>query len=123
MRKTRMAALAAAALITATAVAGCNSTNHDAPNPAVDIQLKWWRVETPPSVVTEYFACFGREELLLDQADGNITNTPDSPMCPANGEPYTLVKRHGSDPAVVLGNYNLVPPDSTGQYQDINGRP
>ncbi len=122
MRKTRIAVLATAALITAASVAGCNSTNHDTLNPSVDIAVQWWRVETPPGAATLYFACFGTEEIWVDP-EGNITTTPDSPMCPKGGAPYTLETRHGSDPAVIVGTYRLVPPDSTGKYQAINGRP
>lgn len=102
-------------------VIGCGSTNHDSGNPVYDIQLQWWRMETPPSVVTEFFACWGTTGLLLDQGDGNVSETQNDPMCPKNGTPYKIVKRHKSDPAVIIGTYRLVPPDSTGLYQSING--
>lgn len=104
------------ALVAAGVLTGCSGTNHDAPNPSVDIVLQWWRVETPPSVVTEFFACFGTTGLLLDQGDGNIANTPNDPMCPKNGTPYKLVTRHKSDPSIIIGTYRLVPPDATGKY-------
>ena len=112
----------AAATILALPLIGCATTNHDAGNPTVDIAIHWWRVETPPSVVTEFFGCWGTTGLLLDQSDGNITNTPNDPMCPKDGAPYQLVKRHGTDPAIVIGTYRLVPPDSTGTWSSINGR-
>jgi hypothetical protein len=118
----RLLMTAAAVSLAAGALAGCASTNHDSGNPTVDIVLQWWRVETPPSVVTEFFACWGTTGLLLDQADGNITNTPNDPMCPKDGTPYQLVKRHSTDPAIYVGTYRLVPPDSTGQYNAINGK-
>jgi hypothetical protein len=122
MHKREIAAAAAGIAVTAI-LAGCGtSTNHDTLNPSVDIQLQWWRVETPPSVVTEFFACFGTTGLLLDQADGNIANTPDDPMCPKGGTPYTLVQRHASDPAVIVGSYRLVPPDSTGKWTGVDGK-
>lgn len=121
MKKSISLAVSGAAL--AASVMGCGiSTNHDTLNPVVDIQLQWWRVETPPSVVTEFFACFGTTGLLLDQADGNITNTENDPMCPKGGTPYKLVKRHASDPVVILGTYRLVPPDSTGLWDGTDGR-
>lgn len=117
------AILAAGALaVAAIGMTGCAGTNHDSGNPTTDINLHWWRVETPPSVVTEFFACFGTTGLLLDQADGNIANTPNDPMCPANGEPYQLVQRHGTDPAIIIGNYRMVPPDSTGKWASVNGK-
>lgn len=99
----------------------CSTTNHDAGNPTVDIVLHWWRVETPPSTVTEFFACFGTTGLMLDQDDGNIANTPNDPMCPKNGTPYRLVTRHGSDPAINIGGNRIIPPDSTGTWHDISG--
>lgn len=115
-------ALAAMAGAVMMSVMGCNGTNHDAPNPTVDIQLKWWRMETPPSVVTTYFACFGTTGMYLDQADGNLSQIQNDPMCPKNGTSYSLVERHASDPAIPDGTYNLVPPDSTGKWDGINGR-
>lgn len=117
----RLLAGAMIAVSTAAVLTGCNGTNHDAPNPAVDIVIHWWRVESPPSVVTEFFGCFGTTGLLLDQDDGNIANTPDDPMCPKDGAPYQLEKRDGSAPAVIVGTYRLVPPDSTGQWSSITG--
>jgi hypothetical protein len=110
------------AILAGVVLSGCATTNHDAGNPAVDIVIQWWRVETPPSVVTEFFGCFGTTGLLLDQADGNITSTPDDPMCPAKGSPYRLVRRSGTDPAVDVGGYRLVPPDSTGEWSAVNGK-
>lgn len=104
------------------ALTGCATTVHDSGNPTYDIVVHWWRVETPPSVVTEFFACFGTTGLWLDQADGNITNTPDDPMCPKNGTPYQIVQRHGTDPAVMIGGLRFVPPDETGLWKGINGR-
>lgn len=101
---------------------GCGTTNHDSGNPVYDIQLHWWRVETPPSTVTEFFACFGTTGLWLDQGDGNIANTPNDPMCPVKGTPYQIVERHGTDPAVNIGDIRVVPPDDTGLYRTINGR-
>ena len=121
-RPLKVASAIVTAVATAGILAGCSTTNHDAGNPTTDIVIHWWRVETPPSVVTEFFGCFGTTGLLLDQSDGNIANTPDDPMCPKNGAPYELVKRHGTDPAVILGTYRLVPPDSTGEWSGINGR-
>lgn len=115
-------AASAAMILAAASLAGCATTNHDAGNPTVDIVLHWWRIETPPSTVTEFFACFGTTGLLLDQGDGNIANTPDDPLCPKNGTPYQLARRHGTDPAIIIGTYRLVPPDSTGQWSSINGR-
>jgi hypothetical protein len=103
-------------------MAACSGTNHDAGNPTVDIVIHWWRVETPPSVVTEFFGCFGTTGLLLDQGDGNVANTPNDPMCPKNGAPYQLVQRHGTDPAINIGSYRLIPPDNTGKYGSINGK-
>jgi len=111
-----------AAAIACLAMAGCSTTNHDSGNPTYDIVLHWWRVETPPSVVTEFFACFDTTGLWLDQADGNISTTPNDPMCPKNGQPYRLVKRSGTDPAVDVGGFRIVPPDKTGLYQTVNGR-
>jgi hypothetical protein len=104
------------------ALAGCSGTNHDTLNPTVDIAIHWWRVETPPSVVTEFFGCFGTTGLLLDQGDGNVANTPNDPLCPKDGAPYQLVHRNGNDPAIIIGTYRLVPPDSTGKYAAINGK-
>lgn len=114
-------AVAAALLALAPVLAGCG-TNHDAPNPDVDIVLTWWRLETPPGVVTTYFACFGTTGNYLDQADGNLSQIPDDPMCPKNGMPYQIVQRQGTAPAVHLGTYTA-PPDSTGQYQAGNNKP
>lgn len=121
--KRRALTLTAGAMVLTASILGCGGTNHDAPNPDVDIQLQWWRMETPPGVVTTYFACFGTTGMYLDQADGNLSQVPSDPMCPKNGTPYQVVQRHGSNPAIHIGTYNLVPPDSTGQYQSINGRP
>jgi hypothetical protein len=121
----KIKSLIAAGVVSAAAIGaltGCATTNHDSGNPTTDINLHWWRVETPPSVVTEYFACFGTTGLLLDQSDGNIANTPNDPMCPAKGTPYQLVQRHGTDPAIIVGTYGLVPPDSTGKWDSVNGR-
>jgi len=118
--KQGIAALVIAGSVTATAAA-CSNTNHDAPNPAVDIKLKWWRVETPPSVVTEYFACFGTTGVWLDQADGNVSNVENDPMCPKGGTSYDLVSRHGTDPAVYIGTYTI-PPDMTGKYASVSGQ-
>ena len=73
-------------------------------------------------MVTTFFACFGTTGMYLDQADGNLSQIQDDPMCPKGGTPYQLVRRHASDPAIPVGTYNLVPPDSTGQYQGVNGR-
>lgn len=120
MRKSIKATIAAAIL--SIGISACATTNHDSGNPTTDIVIQWWRVETPPSVITEFFGCFGTTGLLLDQGNGNIANTPNDPMCPKNGTPYKLVQRHGTDPAVILGTYRLVPPDSTGKYNSINGR-
>lgn len=102
-------------------VMGCNGTNHDTLNPTVDISLKWWRVETPPGFQTLMFACYGTTGLYLDQGDGNLSQVNNDPECPAKGEPYNLVQRHGSDPAIPDGTYT-VPPDETGKYNAINGR-
>lgn len=117
MRKIIVSLIASVALI----LTGCSTTNHDSGNPVTDIVIHWWRLETPPSVTTEFFGCFGTTGLLLDQGDGNIANTPNDPMCPVKGSPYTLVRRHGSDPAIIIGTYRLVPPDSTGKYASIAG--
>lgn len=100
VRKALLSAMIGLAMVGA--LAACGGTNHDAPNPQQDIQLQWHRIETPPSVVTEFFACFGTDGLLLDQADGNVSVTPDDPMCPKDGTPYRWVTRQGSQPAVVI---------------------
>lgn len=89
----------------------CSGTNHDAPNPTWDIVLNWHRVETPPSVVTEYFACFGTDGILLDQADGNASVTPNDPMCPKGGESWTKAVRTGQSPAEILGKFQGPPDD------------
>jgi hypothetical protein len=122
MRKRTAFSVIAAGIAAAGMLSGCAGTNHDALNPTVDISIQWWRFETPPSVVTEFFGCFGTDGILLDQEDGNATVTPDDPMCPKGGSPYQLVQRHGSDPAVSVGTYRLVPPDSTGKWTGISGR-
>jgi len=93
------------------AAAACSTTNHDTKTPATDIVVKWWRLDTPPSVVTEYFACFGRDGLLLDQADGNVSVTPDDSMCPANGTPYQVVYAVGSNPKQLVWQGDI-PPDN-----------
>ncbi len=116
-------ALAAGMLALTAAVTGCNGTNHDALNPTVDIVVKWWRMETPPGFQTIMFGCYGTTGMYLDQGDGNLSQVENDPMCPKDGTPYQLEQRHGSDPAVPVGTYNMVPPDSTGQYQAINGKP
>jgi hypothetical protein len=119
MKKSASRALAAAAITVAAAsvLTGCgNGTNHDAKNPSVDIAIHWWRLETPPSVATEYFGCFGTTGIIVNQSDGNLAVLYDDNMCPKGGAPYQLVKRNGSDPAVIVGTYRLVPPDSTGEY-------
>jgi len=111
----------AALVIAGIATTGCGAaTNHDSLNPAVDIRLQWWRVETPPSTVTEFFACFGTTGIWLDQGDGNISNVQNDPMCPKGGTNYQLVSRNGSDPAVYIGTYS-VPPDATGKYSSTAG--
>lgn len=102
--------LLAAAVIGAALATGCSSTNHDTATPATDIVVHWWRLDTPPSVVTEYFACFGTDGLLLDQADGNVSVTPDDKMCPAQGTPYQVVYASGSQTKVVLWQ-GSTPPD------------
>lgn len=122
LMKKKLLSCIAVGILGAAAVTGCDATNHDSSNPTVDIDIHWWRLETPPSVVTEFFGCFGTTGLLLDQSDGNIANTPNDPMCPKNGAPYQLVKRHGTDPAVLIGTYRLVPPDDTGTWSGINGK-
>jgi hypothetical protein len=104
MKKAILGWSAAAALMAG--MCSCSSTNHDAPNPQQDIVVHWHRLETPPSVVTLYFACFGTDGLLLDQGDGNTTVTPDDPQCPKNGTPYQWVTRSGKDPAVVIQTTN-----------------
>ena len=99
------------AILGGLALTACTGTNHDAPNPPKDIVLKWYRVETPPSVVTEFFACFGKDGILLDQADGSASVTPNDPMCPVNGTPYYYVVRKGTDPPVQIGGMQFQPPD------------
>jgi type IV secretory pathway protease TraF len=102
--RARIATALLAAAATAGALAGCTATNHDAPNPPKDIQVTWWRVETPPSFTTLMFGCLGKDGLLMDQQDGNTAVTPNDPMCPAKGGVYHLVIRHGSQaPEVVSG--------------------
>src|SRR5215472_5441735 len=83
-RRMKTAIFAAAAGVIL-AVAACSTTNHDTQAPATDIVVKWWRLDTPPSVVTEYFACFGTDGLILDQGDGNVSVTPDDKMCTRGG--------------------------------------
>lgn len=117
----RLIGFLAIVIIALATALGCATTNHDSGNPVYDIQLQWWRVETPPSVVTEYFACWGTTGLLLDQGDGNIANTPNDPMCPPGGTPYKIVQRIGTAPETIIGTYTT-PPDSTGVYKSINGR-
>jgi hypothetical protein len=119
LKKARTSRLLAGAMIAASAAAtltGCNNTNHDAQNPSVDIAIHWWRLETPPSVATEYFGCFGTTGIIVNQSDGNLAVLYDDNMCPKNGAPYQLVTRSGANPAVIVGTYRLVPPDSTGRY-------
>jgi len=106
--KTAVFAAAAGVIL---AVAACSTTNHDTQAPATDIVVKWWRLDTPPSVVTEYFACFGTDGLILDQGDGNVSVTPDDKMCPPGGTPYQVVYASGSQPKVLVWA-GRTPPDS-----------
>jgi hypothetical protein len=122
MKVSRIVAGATLGLTLALSSVGCATTNHDAQNPTVDVTLQWWRVETPPGFQTIMFSCFGTTGMYLDQGDGNLSQVQNDAMCPVKGTPYNLVQRHGTDPAVSDGTYGMVPPDSTGKYNGINGR-
>jgi len=93
-----------------TVASACATTNHDTRPPATDIVITWWRLDTPPSVVTEYFGCFGTDGLLLDQADGNVSVTPDDKMCPADGAAYRIVYAVDSQPKQLVWQ-GRIPPD------------
>lgn len=117
----RAALILPAVALAASAVTGCG-TNHDAPNPTVDITIKWWRMETPPGFQTIMFGCYGTTGMYLDQGDGNLSQVENDPMCRKGGEPYQLAQRQGTAPPVYLGTYTG-PPDTTGQYQAGNVKP